>query len=220
MILDKEVGAEQNYAQGESRKGHQVEFPVEFFLRGSLAQRSLFVFESENLGNPTFGSRGITGSNDNSGLESSSAEIRIMNLSGVESAGSWSTPSRNLLISRQNGEGVAGVEIQAGQPTDVIGEEGIVDLDSFFGVDDVWVDDKNPVEQACSQEVDQAHDYRIVSARKGESNYCGETDQENNGQVDPTGSWSVNVSILHNRQTTSEKRLQFSDLDTKKGAQS
>ena len=220
MILDKEVGAEQNYAQGESRKGHQVEFPVEFFLRGSLAQRSLFVFESENLGNPTFGSRGITGRNDNSGLESSSAEIRIMNLSGVESAWSWSTPSGNLLLSRQDGEGVAGVEIQAGQPTDVIGEEGIVDLDSFFGVDDLWVNHKNPVDQAGGQEVDQAHDYRVVSAREGESDNRGETNQENYGQIDPTGSGSVNVSILHNRQTTSEKRLQFSDLDTKKGVQS
>lgn len=220
MILNKEVSAEQNNAQGYCCEGEHVEFSAELFDGSAFADRTLLVFESKNLGNPAFSSWGITRGDYNSGLETSATEVRIMNLSGVESAWRWGTPGGNLSVGSQHGERVASIEIQTGQPAYVEGKEGIVDLYSFLGVDNLWVDDKDPVDQTYCEYVDQAHYYGIVASGDCKANDCGEPHQQNDGQVNPTSSGSVGVSILHKSQTTSVKRLHFSDLDTKKGAQS
>lgn len=220
MMLNKEVRAEQYGAQSYGNKRGKVEFSLELLNSGAVIDRSFLVFQSKNLGNAAFGSRGIARSNDYSLFQAGSSEIRVVDFSGVKSRWSWSAPSSNFALGGQNSERKSSVEIQSGFPTDVESEEGIMNLNAFLGVDNFGIDNENPVNQACSQGVHQAHDYCVNPTSYSETQDCGKTNQQNDGKVNPTGSGAVNVSVLHKSKTTVAKRIQFSSIDTKKGAQS
>lgn len=220
MILDKEVRAEQYAAKHDSNQGKQVETAGNSLCCGSLIEGTFLVLQGQDLGNAAFGARRVAGGDNNSRFKTSSSEVGIVNLSGVETAWSWSTPSGNFPSRGKHCERESGIEIQTGMPTDFVCEEGVENFDSLFGVDNLGEDYENPVDKASSGHVDYAHDDFTGSACGCKTNDGGKTDQNNYDQISPATSRAVGVAIFHNAQTTKSARTQYRDLATKKGTHS
>ena len=175
------------------------------------------VAESQDQCNTAFGSGGVAGSDDLSGLQSGSPEVELMHPSSVEAATSWCCPSGNLGGFGNNGESILGDEVIGSEPADLDGAEGIVDFDALVGVNQLGSDYENPEQAQDGQSVGKADQAISGLTNYKERSCCAATNQSNDSKINPVTSGSENVIVRHVPKTIAVKQNNSKDLDTKKG---
>ncbi|MEY4418254.1 MAG: hypothetical protein RIQ88_692 [Actinomycetota bacterium] len=211
------VVKQHNSAAHQQADGKPVGAFDQVFASRTLSLGMFSMLQSKNQSNTAFGSWRVAGGDDNSGLQTSSAEVILMDLAGVESAGSGSRPCCEILSFGLNREGVSGYELHGAEPTNFDSVEGVMDFDSLFGVYDLGAGYENPQQCTDGQGVCQAHPTLLVETSNEERNCCTATYQHNDGNVNPVTSGTKNVVVGHKPQTIAVKQDKSQDLHTQKG---
>jgi len=195
--------------------------PVDLFdqvIAGSTLLDGIFtMFIGKDKSNTAFGSRGITWSNDFTSFQAGSSVVRVMQSSGVEAAGSWSSPSGVSGVLNQNGEGVLGYEVIGSEPTDLNGAEWVMNFDANFGENNLWVNNQNPENRTKSETIDEGNSSFFGLSYVKESTGGQTTNKNNDRKIGPVTSWAVNVFVRHDGQTTTVVGQVSKDSVTKEG---
>jgi hypothetical protein len=203
-----------DYANGNGKK---VDLSNQVLASGTRVDRVLTVSKSKHQSSSTFGSRGVASSYDFSGFKASSFVVSVMNVSTNDSAGRWSSPRRELLLSRNNSESVLGNKVFSFEPTNVNGLEGIMDFDSLTVVNDLGMNHDNPDDCTDCGSVYSCDETIVDIANRKVRNSGENANYSDHYQVDPVASSSVNVIVSHDGQTIAESIRVSSFSATKEG---
>lgn len=211
-------GKQQNsYAAQANRNGQPVELFDQVAASCTLSDGVFAVLVGKDKGNTRFGSRGVARGDNLSSFQTSTSVVRGMVLSGVESVSSWGSPSRESRFLNKNGERVFGYKVIGSEPTNLDGSEWVMNLDSFAGVDDLWVDNQNPEDCHGSKAVDDG-DVTFGNHSGGVERYCSKTaDNNNHSKVSPVTSRAINIFVRHDGQTTTSTTKVSKEAVTKEG---
>jgi hypothetical protein len=211
-------GIEQNsYAAQTNSDGQPVELFDQVFASRTLFDGVFPVLVGKDKSNTTFGSRGVARSNDLSRFQSGTSVIGGVVLSGVESIGSWGSPSRESGFFNQNGERVLGYEVIGSKPTNLYGSEWVMNFDSSCGEDNFWVNYKNPEDGHGSQAVDDGYVSFINHAGDVERSSSQAADKNNQSKISPVTSRAINIFVRHDGQTTTSNTKVSKEAVTKEG---
>ena len=180
--------------------------PVDAFdqvvASSTLSYGFLTVFVSKDKSNARFGPRGVARSDNFPSFQSSSPVVGWVMLPGIESIGSWGSPSRELGFFYDNRERIFGYEVIGSEPTNLDVSEWIMNLDTFLGEDHLRVDHKNPEDGHGSQAVDDSHVSFEGHSGVVERSCSEAADENNQSKVSPVSSGAINVFVGHNGQNT------------------
>jgi len=211
-------GKEQNsYAAQASGNGQPVQLFDQVIASRTLLNGVLTVLVGKNQGNTGFGFRGVAGSDNLSGFQTSSSVIRVVKSSGDESVSSWGSPSGELGFFDQNGERVLSYEVISSQPTDFYGSEWIMNLDSSVRENNLWVNNQNPEDNNCCKAVDDGDVAFINHACCIEGTSSKTTDNKHQSKVSPVSSRAINIFVRHDGQTTTSNTQDSKAAVTKEG---
>lgn len=203
-----------DYANGNGKK---VDLSNQVFASGTRFNRVLTVSKSEYQSTSAFGSRRVAGSNDFSGFKSSAFVVSVMNVSTDYSAGRWSSPRRELLLSSNNSKRELGNKVFSSKPADVDGLEGIMNFDSLTVVNDLGMNHDYPNDCANSTSIYNCNDSIADIANGKVRNSSQESYEGNNSQVNPVAFSSINVRVSHDGQTIADRNRVSSFSATKEG---
>ena len=212
-----EVVEQRNQAAYQHSNGEPIGLSAVVFASRTVDLGMFSMTESQDQSNTAFGSGGVAGSDDLSGLQSGSPEVELMHPSSVEAATSWCCPSGNLGGFSNDSESVLGDEVIGFEPADLDGAEGIVDFDALVGVNQLGSDYENPEQAQDGQSVGKADQAISGLTNYKERSCCAATNQSNDSKINPVTSGSENVIVRHVPKTIAVKQVNSKDLDTQKG---
>ena len=203
-----------DYANGNGKK---VDLSNQVFASGTRFNRAFAVSKSKDQSGTAFGSWRVAGSNDFSGFKSSALVVSVMNVSTDDSAGRWSSPRRELLISSDNGESEFSNKVFSSKPANLDGLEWVMDFDSVSCVNDLGMNHDYPNNCANSTGVYNC-DESIVGIANGKvRNSSEDTNEGDNAEVNPVAFGSINVRVSHDGQTIADCIRVSSFSATKEG---
>lgn len=211
-------GIEQRYNADCTESQSQ---PVDLFDQ-VIASSTLFdsffaVLVGQDQSDTAFGSRGVAGSDNFTGFQSGSSVVRVVESSGVESTGSWGSPSGVGGVLNQNGEGVLGYEVIGSKPTNLDGSEWVMNFDTNFGEDNLWMNNQNPEDGAKCKTIDEGNETFFGLSDVKESTGGQSTNKNDDCKIGPVTSWAVNVFVRHDGQTTTVAGQVSKDSVNKEG---
>jgi hypothetical protein len=211
------VNNQRERAASYQGQGDQIDF-----LGGVVASRAFLggmvsVLLSKDKGDSAFGSRRVVRGDDFAIFQTGSAKVSVVNLSSIESARSWGTPSGVSAGFGNNSERVLGDEVDCSQPADLDSLEWIMNLDSLAGVDNFGANYENPEQSTGCEGVAEANPAISYKACVEEGKGSTQANQGYNRQVSPAASGAINVIIGHVSNTTSTHLEKSEYLLTKKG---
>lgn len=173
--------------------------------------------EGENQSDAAIGSWGVTRGNDFAFAQSSSSVITLMHPSSNESAGCCGSPRSEVSPVGLNSEAVLGFELNSSTPTDGETLERVVEGNVLVGVDNLWLDNKDPEKEIEGNGVfAEPESIAVVmggNKTQDSSNFCCK-DQT---KVNPTADGSVDVFSGHVSQTTPSTEEELVGLVSQEG---
>lgn len=203
-----------DYANGN---GKNVNLSYQVLASGTRVNRILTVSKGENQSSPAFGSRRVASSNDLSGFKASAFVVGVMDVSTNDSAGRWSSPRRELLLSRNNSESVLGNKVFSSKPANLDGLEWVMDFDSRVAVNDLGINHDHPHDCADSSSVYGCDEAIVDIANRKVRNSSENANESDYYQVNPVASSSINVRVSHDGQTIADCKRVSSFSATKEG---
>jgi len=211
-------GIEQRYNADCTESQSQPVDLLDQVIAGSTLFDSFFaVLVGQDQSDTAFGSRGVAGSDNFAGFQSGSSVVRVVQSSGVEAAGSWGSPSGVSGVLNQNGERVLGYEVIGSKPTNLYGSEWVMNFDTNFGEDNLWVHNQNPEDGAKGKTIDEGNETFFSLSDVKESTGGQSTNKNDDCKIGPVTSWAVNVFVRHDGQTTTVAGQVSKDSVTKEG---
>jgi len=173
--------------------------------------------EGKDESNSAIGSRGVASGDNFAFAQSSASVITLVHPSTNESAGCCGSPRSEVTFVGLNSEAVLGFELDGSQPTNGEGLERVVEGNALIGVDNLWLDNKDPEQKIESNSVFAEPESVTVVAggnkTQDNSNFCC----KNQTKVDPAADGSVDVFSGHVSQTTPSTAEELVGLVSQEG---
>lgn len=207
-----------SYTDEADDNGLEVNLLDRVVAGGTFLNGVFTVSQSQNHGSATLSSRGVAGSDYLSGFQAGASVVRVMHVFAL-SAGRWSSPSRNLGFLVNNGERVFGYEILGSKPTNLDGNERVVYFDATGCVDNFWLNDEYPKQSSDSKRINEGNESFLKLANSKVRAGGKATNNNDQREVNPSGSRAVNVIVGHEGQTIAGSLKVSTDSVTKEGIQ-
>jgi len=203
-----------DYANGNGKK---VDLSNQVFASVTRFNRAFAVSQGKYESSSAFGSRGVAGSYDFSGFQSGASVVSVMDVTANDSAGRWSSPRREFLLSGNNGERELGNKVFGSKPAHMHGLERVMNFNSVAAVNNLGLNHDHPENCTNRNGIDCCDKYsmditngevRNSSENANEGDYC---------QIDPISAVPVNVRVSHVGQTIADRNKVSPFSATKEG---
>ncbi len=185
-------------SQNDANEGLGIDLNLVELDELVVSGRTLLVSESKFKGSVAVGVLGMT----SSVLASDSIEVSVSGSSGLELGGCGCRPSNNLLGLGDDCETESSFKLFNAGPTDSDSSEWVMNHEGLNRVNNFGSDQENPKKYGTGNEDQRRIDGVNSSSCGCKGNGCGCSNEKDQDEVNPAGSWAVNVGFEHVQNPT------------------